>query len=186
MVEENWGVDECQLSLFLSPNLSVIESNLLSHLFFVLIWLKSNEICSHRLSPQMGLMTNFKFWLIVGNPNPAQWCFLSWAWPANIYRLFRIGFFSPVSCNKNRRGESVLRLRGNSALGNYWCFLLARKSKSELLLLLYWHTLSFHFVCCSSLFFWILKFRFFNFKLTFFYFIHSYRWIWFVRVRENI
>ena len=98
----------------------------------------------------MGLMTNFKFWLIVGNPNPAQWSFPSWAWPANIYRLFRIGFFSPVSCNKNRRGESVLRLRGNSALGNYWCFLLARKSKSELLLLLlllYWHTLCLFILC---------------------------------------
>ena len=40
---------ECQLSPFLSPNLSVIESNLLSHLFFVLIWLSSNEIFSHRL-----------------------------------------------------------------------------------------------------------------------------------------
>ena len=108
-------------------------------------------------------------------PNPAQWSFLSWARPANIYRLFRIGFFSPVSCNKNRKGESVLRLRGNSALGNYWCFLLARKSKSELLLLLllYWHTLSFHFVCCSSLFFWILKFRFFNFQAyLFILFIH--------------
>ena len=72
MVEENWGVDECQLSLFLSLNLSVIESNLLSHLFCLNLALIKRNLLSSSLSTNGPY--DFKFWLIVGNrtqPNEA-------------------------------------------------------------------------------------------------------------------
>ena len=138
----------------------------------------------------MGLMTNFKFWLIVGNPNPAQWCFLSWAWPANIYRLFRIGFFSPVSCNKNRKGERVCwdwgETRRWAITGAFCSHAKAKVSFFFFFFFFFIDTLCLFILCVVLPYFsgfWNLGSSISSLP---FYFIHSYRWIWFVRVRENI
>ena len=137
----------------------------------------------------MGLMTNFKFWLIVGNRTQPNEAFCPGPGPLIYIDYSELVSSRPLAVTKIERERECVETEGKLGAGQLLVLFArtqkqkwASSSSSSLLT----HSLSFHFVCCSSLFFWILKFRFFNFKLTFFYFIHSYRWIWFVRVRENI
>lgn len=135
----------------------------------------------------MGLMTNFKFWLIVGNRTQPNEAFCPGPGPLIYIDYSELVSSRPLAVTKIER-ERVCWDWGETrrwAITGAFCS-HAKAKVSFFFFFFFIDTLCLFILCVVLPYFsgfWNLGS---SISSSPFYFIHSYRWIWFVRVRENI